>query len=184
MQHQRRLAACAVTGLLLTAACAPDSGPEPLAPTVQPSLTMDGVDPSADGVGPSASGHANMTQAPGVLRTFSFTARQMPDGTVEGKYTNHNRLGGIVNHGDIDCLMLLPPNGAVLSGPIRKHTLGEEFEGRRIVIRVEDNGEGADDPPDRVGFLVNLPAGSELDCRTFLPQTMFPVEAGNIQIRP
>jgi hypothetical protein len=164
---------------LLSAAivgCTPGSVSEPTTPELQALLAVDGV-------AAQVSGHANVTQAPGVLRTFSFSAREMPDRTVEGNYVNHNRLGGAVNHGEIDCLRLIPPNGAVLSGPTRKHT-NPAFEGGTTIFRVEDNGEGADSPPDRVSQLVIFMPGSPLDCHTFTPVVLLPVEGGNIQVRP
>jgi hypothetical protein len=159
-----------------TVGCAPGSVSEPARPELQALLTVDGV-------GAQVTGHASVTQAPGVLRTFSFSARQMPDGTVEGNFVNHNRLGDAVNHGEIDCLRLIPPNGAVLSGPIRKHT-NPDFEGGTTVFRVEDNGEGGDSPPDRVSQLLNFLPGVTADCHAVTPLILLPVEGGNIQVRP
>ena len=173
---QRLLWATTLLSIATLTGCTSASVSEPTAPESRALFARNGV-------GSQVTGHATVTQAPGVLRTFSFSARRMPDGTVEGNFVNHNRLGGAVNHGDIDCLRLIPPNGAVLSGPIRKHT-NPTFVGRRTVFRVEDNGEGGDDPPDRVSQLVNLPAGSTLDCQTLTPVVLLPVEGGNIQVRP
>lgn len=139
---------------------------------------------SSHASGSSARGHASVTQQPsGELRTFSFTARVMPDGSVKGEYVNHNRQGDAVNHGEIDCLRLIGANGAVMSGPIRKHT-NPAFEGFRSIVRVEDNGEGNDDPPDRVGMLNLVASTSTLDCQTFTPQILIPLEGGNIQVTP
>jgi len=107
----------------------------------------------------------------------------MPDGTVQGTYDNHNRQGDAVNHGEIDCLRLIGTNSAVMSGPVRKHT-NPVFEGSRSLIRVDDNGEGADDPPDGVSMLTIFPPDSEFDCMTFTPAATFPIVGGNVQIRP
>ena len=159
-------------------ACSTDSGGIAVAPQ------LDAVEAASGASGPSVTGHANMTQQPsGELRTFSFTGRVMPDGTVEGQFVNHNRQGDAVNHGEIDCLRLVGTNGAVLSGPIRKHT-NPALEGGTTIFRVEDNGEGTDDPPDRVSQLLNFAPGSTDDCTTVTPATMFPIEGGNIQVRP
>ena len=159
-------------------ACSSDLGDIAVAPQ------LGAVQTSAGAPGPSVTGHANMTQQPsGELRTFSFTGRVMPDGTVEGQFVNHNRQGDAVNHGEIDCLRLDGTNAAVLSGPIRKHT-NPALEGGTTVFRVEDNGEGTNDPPDRVSVLMNFAPGSTEDCTTVTPAIMFPIEGGNIQVRP
>lgn len=170
------LVAAAVIG------CTPDSPQAPLAPDPVPAFAVDAA-------GPSATGHGNVTQAPGVLRTFSFTARQLRDGRIEGEYENHNRLGGATNHGDIDC-MVITGNSAVLSGPIRRHTNPLFEEGFVTVFRVEDNGEGANDPPDQVSVLQihppPAPGQPEVNCRSgTLPAfAMRPIEGGNVQVRP
>jgi hypothetical protein len=135
--------------------------------------------------GPSASGHASVIQQPsGALRTFSFHARVMPDGSVQGEYDNHNRQAGFVNHGDIDCLRLIGTNGAVMGGPSRRSDNPAAGPGSRVIFRVEDNGEGAGDVPDRVSLLFLFPPGSTEDCQIFTPPNTSPIEGGNIQVRP
>jgi hypothetical protein len=187
------------TAALCTAAavaCTLEPNPNKLAPSATTrdltSSSSQGSASSSQGsalstqesAGPSASGHGNFTQAPGVLRTFSFEGRVMPDGSVEGNFNNHNRLGGIVNHGDIDCLRLIGTNGAVLSGPIRKHT-DPAFEGWTAGFRVEDNGEGSNESPDRVSVIFVVPPGRD-NCQAFTPgePSMRVLEGGNVQVRP
>jgi hypothetical protein len=120
----------------------------------------------------------------GAKRTFSFHARVMPDGTVEGEYDNHNRQGGFVNHGDIDCLRFDGPNSAVMSGPSQRSTNPAAPLGSSSILRVVDNGEGADDAPDQVSMLIIVPPGSTSNCMNFTPATMLPLVGGNIQVRP
>lgn len=134
--------------------------------------------------GPSASGHANVTLASGALRTFSFHARVMPDGTVDGEYENHNRFLGASNHGDVDCLRFIPPNRAVMSGTIRRTNNPGATPGGRTIFTVEDNGEGASDPPDRVSQLILLPPGSNQDCTNVTNTTSIAIEGGNIRVDP
>lgn len=156
------------------------------------SASTDALSPVSDALrssevasGPSVSGHANVIQLPsGALRTFSFHARVMPDGSVQGEYDNHNRQQGFVNHGDIDCLRLIGSNGAVLSGTIRKSDNPANVPGSRTIFRVEDNGEGEGAAPDRVSMLANVPAGSTTDCTNFTNAVLFEVVGGNIQVRP
>ena len=168
----------ALGGTILLA-CAADSNPT----AVRPRLSA--FELSEDVPGPWAGGHANVIQLPsGAKRTFSFHARVMPDGSVDGEYDNHNRQGGFVNHGEIDCLRFLGPNGAVMSGPSERSTNPAAPEGSISIFRVEDNGEGADDPPDRVSQLLIFPPGSAENCQTFTPATLIPLIGGNIQVRP
>jgi hypothetical protein len=149
---------------------------------VSPALNVSVATGSA---GPAASGHANVTQAPGILRTFSFHGRQQPDGLVHGTYVNHNRLADVVNQGDIDCLRLIGSNGAVLSGPARRHTVPGNV-GFISLFRIEDNGEGETDAPDRISGLFGFAPTAGVNCQTFTPptETLRPIEGGNIQVMP
>ena len=161
-------------------ACAADSSP-----TAARWPALAAVQLSEGASGPSASGHADVIQLPsGAKRTFSFHARVMPDGSVEGEYDNHNRQGGSVNHGDIDCLRFIGTNGAVMSGHVRRSTNPGAPPGSTAIFRVEDNGEGAHDVPDRVSQLTTLPPGSTPNCQTLTPVILFPLVGGNIQVRP
>ena len=161
-------------------ACASDS-----TPTAARSPASSALQPVEIAAGPSASGHADVIQLPsGAKRTFSFHARVMPDGSVEGEYDNHNRQGGFVNHGDIDCLRFIAPNDAVMSGRTQRSTNPAAPAGTVALFRVEDNGEGADDAPDRVSQLLIFPANSTESCQTVTPAILFPLVGGNIQLRP
>lgn len=178
MGSLRRAGLKVIAALTLNAAigCSADSRRELVAPKFAISSEL------ANGA--SASGHGNFTQAPGVLRTFSFEGRVMPNARVEGNYNNHNRLTGAINIGDIDCLRRVGTNGAVLSGIVRKHT-DPSAVGRTTLFRVEDNGEGENAVPDRISIVFVLPLGSPLDCTSFTPPDgfMLPIEGGNVQIR-
>jgi hypothetical protein len=164
--------------VLTVLACNADSsGQDQLSRIVSPAL-------SVDAAGPSVSGHGNLTQLPsGANRTFSFHARVMPDGTVQGEYDNHNRQGGFVNHGDIDCIRFIGTNGAVLSGRSTRSTNPLGPEGTVTIFRVEDLGEGAD-IIDRVSQLLIFAADSPNNCMNFTPPVLLPIEAGNVQVRP
>ncbi len=161
-------------------ACASESSPTAARPPASAAAQL-----SEGASGPSASGHADVIQLPsGAKRTFSFHARVMPDGSVDGEYDNHNRQAGFVNHGDIDCLRFVGTNGAVMSGPVQRSTNPGAPPGWRSIFRVEDNGEGANDVPDRVSQLAIVPPDSPLDCQTLTPEPLFPLVGGNIQVRP
>ncbi len=72
-----------------------------------------------------------------------------------------------------------------MSGPITVHSTAPEQEGRTGIFRVQDNGEGSNDPVDQMTLLRTLPPGSTMNCYNFGFQIpFFPIEAGNIQVRP
>jgi hypothetical protein len=133
--------------------------------------------------GSSASGHANWLNRGGQLVRRSFHARVMKDGTVEGSFVQHNAVTGAVVKGDINCLRLLSPTEAVLSGALRVDT-DSMVVGRTAIFRVGDGGEGSDATPDRMSGLLIPAAGSTLDCQTFMNPFFTPIESGNIQVRP
>jgi hypothetical protein len=133
--------------------------------------------------GPSASGHANWIN-PNSLDEIhrSFDAREK-DGVVEGNVVQHNKVSGFWFKGDINCLRLLSPNEAVLSGPVRESS-NPAIVGQTAIFRVGDGGEGSDDPPDRTSGLQFRPVGSTVDCNTFVNPLFTPIESGNIQVKP
>lgn len=131
--------------------------------------------------GPSASGHGNLTVG-GELRTFSFTAVTHKNGTVTGQAQLNNRAQDTRLHLDIDCLRVVG-NTATVSG-IVTNTTDPTLEGFRGIFRVEDNGEGANDPPDRISLVFLFPPSVPLDCNSNLGLPLIPIEAGNIQVRP
>ena len=154
-----------------------DSRTEPASP-ISPNAA------SAAESGPTASGHGDIIQLPsGALRTFSFHARVMPDGSVQGEYDNHNRQLGFVNHGDLDCIRFVGTNGAVMSGHATRSTNPAAPEGSVTIFRVEDNGEGAD-AQDRISQLLLFPAGSPNDCMNTIPPVLLDIVGGNVQVRP
>jgi hypothetical protein len=138
--------------------------------------------PSAWATGnPSASGHANLT-INGGLQTYSFNAIQGPNG-VSGQMTLDSRAQNINLQGDVTCLVI-NGNEAIIGGIITHITPNSDpsfffLVGQPFVLRVVDNGEGANDPIDLVSD-INAP----VDCSvgSFLP--LLPIEAGNINVNP
>ncbi len=147
-----------------------------------------------------ASGHGNLrvdgdgnpTEA---LRTFSFVAVRHPDGTVVGQAELQNRSDGLRVHVAIDC-MAIDGNQASLVGYVTQSN-NPEFAavGDGAIFGVEDNGEGRGDEPDRISFLFPFfPEDHDLVCElndagAYFPvevngAPLFPIEGGNIQVRP
>ncbi|SRR6266550_1748640 len=177
MPTSRHVATLLCAGTLLACSAEPTSN-YVLAPQLRLSETP------VNAAGPSASGHANVILASGALRTFSFHARVMPDGTVDGEYENHNRQLGTFSHGDINCLRFIGTNRAVMSATIRRTNNPGGTAGGRAIFTVEDNGEGAADPPDRVSSILLLPPGSNQDCSNFTNASSIAIVGGNVRVDP
>jgi len=129
--------------------------------------------------GPSSNGHGNIT-VNGELRTFSFHANTLKNGEVRGSLTLHNRVNDTFIRADIDCLRVIG-NTAHMSGVITRSS-EPAFEGLRAFFRVQDNGEGANSPPDGLSFLnvgPNVP-----DCNSAFSPPFQVIEGGNIQVKP
>jgi hypothetical protein len=128
----------------------------------------------------TGSGH---TIVDGELRTFSFTARQEPDGVVRGSAQIDNRAIDETFRIDVDCLVVAG-NIAMMSGVVSRHT-DEHAVGLTGVFGVLDAGEGsgATDAASQV-FLFRP---DTLTCRDIDPagsvDLAVPIVAGNVQVR-
>jgi hypothetical protein len=146
---------------------------------------------SAVGLGPSASGHGTIllqdTEGRTVRRQFSFSARQMPDGTVQGNAVIHNPSFDpkYDAHFDITCLQIVG-NRASFGGDVRKSSdpvFNDEFDA--AFFTVFDNGEpGADNDTISEVFFDNVvePSTCQFIGADDFPQ--IPIESGNVQVRP
>ena len=146
---------------------------------------------SAAAPGPSASGHGTilLEDADGrtVRRQFSFSAKQMADGTVQGHAVIHNpsfdpRYDA---HIDITCLLIVG-NRASFGGAVSKSSdpiFNDEYDA--AFFTVFDNGEpGADNDTISEVFFDNV---VEPGTCQFLGANDFPqieIESGNVQVRP
>jgi hypothetical protein len=138
-------------------------------------------------VGASASGHGNWFNAAGEYVSRSFHGVVKDGGIVEGNFVQHiTALNGDkrVNKGTIDCLRLLPPNEAVLSGIVEEN-ITPSLIGQVQVFRIKDNGEGSDDLPDEMSALVFRQPVLGIDCKNLTPlPAVTPIEGGNLQVKP
>ena len=136
----------------------------------------------------SATGAGQVHVGPGgeFLRTFSVSAREYADGTDKGQAEVQNRLGpfGPI-HIEIDCLKVVG-NTAYMSGFVKNitdPTLGIP-EGSKTYFAVQDNGEGAESPPDLLSFVFFTGEQTGPTCEEILDTAfVFAVEDGNIQVR-
>jgi len=130
----------------------------------------------------TGSGHAIRG---GELRTFSFTARRYADGTTEGQLQLNSRSFDVVVHIEIDCLRL-DGNIAIMSGHITRISDPEQGSvGELNRWRVQDNGEGASAPPDRVSGIPENTTNDQTTCEGNNSDRLLDrvVERGNIQVR-
>jgi hypothetical protein len=153
------------------------------------------ADPSPDqqvgaaqaATGGAASGRFELSAPIGnrAAEQYSFTALSTnPSPTAKGEIALKTLfINGVESnvHLDVDCLVIVG-NQAWFSGPARRYVLGgvEQPPGLYLVFRVEDNGEGANDPPDR-----GSPAfgGPPMACTLMPPFPLIPSANANIQVR-
>ena len=133
--------------------------------------------------GPSANGHGNLIVT-GELRTFSFTAVTQKGGGVTGESQLDNRAQGVKLHLAIDCLVVTG-NVARVSGIVTKATGPTAVQvGWKSIFHVQDNGEGANDPPDTISLVFSFPPSVAVDCTTPFVLPMLTIDDGNIQVKP
>ncbi len=178
----------AIAPLLLLLTCA-GPGDSPVGPD---QATLSG--PSQQAMTPvlesvTGSGHYGDTWT-----TYSFHAIRRVDGSVDGHYqVRRHPLGrpGARQHGRIICFVV-EGNQAWL-GAIRENTAAVTNEGSWTGFSVVDNGEGGNAPADLIASLVRN-TNDDRPAEDFAmaycankvlvePQTLRPVEAGNVQIR-
>jgi hypothetical protein len=135
--------------------------------------------------GPSAEGHGNWINAAGEYVSRTFSARDK-DGVVDGNFVQHvTATTGEkrVNKGDIDCLMILGPRDAMLSGPVHENA-NPALIGATQIFRVQDNGEGSKAVEDAQSALFFRDPATGINCRNFVPPVVTPIVSGNIQVKP
>jgi len=122
---------------------------------------------AADAAGPSANGEFQFSLLDGELRYIQFDVRTQKNGETKGQMT-FNEPGVFVT-AEFDCLQI-NGKGAVMSGVITSSNALDAI-GARILLVVEDNGEGVNTPsPDKLTWGVYtqaaqnwIPSDSELE---------------------
>jgi len=136
---------------------------------------------------PSASGEGSLTVG-GELQTVSFSAVQQEVGPATGQAQVVNPSTGLVADIAIVCLNILG-NRAFVGGFVTQSNLPSfTFPGDTAVFAGEDNGEGAQAPPDRI-TLTGFGSFPRPDCFDsgivdILNSMLTPIEEGNIQVNP
>ena len=141
--------------------------------------------------GPAASGHGTIlvqnTNGKTVRRQFSFSAKQMPDGTVQGHAILHNPSFDpkYDAHFSISCLQIVG-NRASFGGSIRKSSdpvFNDEFDA--AFFTVFDNGEpGADNDTISEVFFDNVVEPSTCQFIGADDFLQIPIQSGNVRVTP
>lgn len=117
----------------------------------------------------------------GEFRSFSFAATKRADGTATGQAQVNVRSLDASAHIAIDCLTV-DGNIAHVSGVVTHTSDPAVFvPDEQVHFAVEDNGRGADAPPDRV---TGIPENEPLTCNDALPSSAFNnIIRGNVRVR-
>jgi hypothetical protein len=117
----------------------------------------------------------------GEFRSFSFSARKRADGTSKGQAQVNARSLDALAHIAIDCLAV-DGNVAHMSGVITHTSDPTVFlPNEQVHFAVKDNGQGANDPPDRV---TGIPPNEPRTCNDALPSSAFnDIIRGNVKVR-
>lgn len=119
----------------------------------------------------------------GYRETYGFSARQRPDGSVDGNLELHwDPPYDVAAHGDITCLNV-QGNGAWIGFVITHTNQPESFPvGGESVFHVVDNGSGGNAPDDQVSFFFGAPAAV---CGYLVgpPAELFDWTHGNVTVR-
>lgn len=130
--------------------------------------------------GNKATGGVKQPTGDGNEAQRAFTAQGSPTsakGQIQQKLVDPS--GNLVRqfHGVVDCYFQ-EGNRARFSGVITK-SRGEDVEGQFFIYAVEDNGEGANAPVDRIAARRSV---VPFDCQLPVVQPTQPVTSGNIQV--
>ena len=146
---------------------------------------------TAPGAGPSASGHGTVllqnTQGKTVRRQFSFSARVLPDGSVQGSGVLHNPSFDPKYDAQftITCLQVVG-NRASFGASIRKTSdpvFNDEFDAAFFTVFDNGNPGNGNDTISEV-FFDNVvdPSACQFIGADDFPQ--IPIESGSVSVRP
>lgn len=116
---------------------------------------------------------------PGCNANFSLVAIKYADGSVKGQYTDQFGHGNGGFHATVDCLSVVG-NNAWIGGVIKSGTYPgvPNAVGRRVVTRVQDNGNSAKDPPDKISYSFL----SNVSCTTNFAAALLDVPWGQVKV--
>jgi len=136
----------------------------------------------------SVSGHVEFINAIGNHIRYSIHAVRHRDGSVSGEGEEHAETpaGDFVRRTHVTVVCFTVAGNVARIGVVVDQTRGAGLPpGTEGFLTVVDNGEGHEAPPDMASVGVAGPPGSaQAHCDRGLPRPLFPIDAGNIQVRP
>jgi hypothetical protein len=177
---------------LAVAGCG-ESATRPSGPIASGGPTFDvGTEEAA--TGGRASGHEAIIVVDVITEKTSFIALSTaPFPTAKGELEHHVTAPGLTGelHGDVDCLVIVGKE-AILSGSVESYVVnGVTIPALQFILRVEDNSEGTNSPPDRASQINVLappnfpfPIPDLCESQVLVPEPLFPTQEGNIQVQP
>ncbi len=176
----RRAAALALAGVIGMGAC--DTMTEPTGEEAPAPRFSQGP------VVQSVTGSGNFHFQGDFVRIFTDVAQLLADGSVRGQWERANPGvpggGATKSHGVVTCFTIIG-NQAWLGGYATSGNFSTPPD-NEVGWRVVDNGQGANSPPDEISLqAVARPPGFAASwCANTPPLGTFPIQAGNIQVRP
>src|SRR5262249_46765329 len=140
---------------------------------------------AAQGVEESVTGHVDFVNPNNQNHVrYSVSAIRHSDGSVSGEVESHlvTSAGDVTSgHGTVTCFTLVG-NTARIGGRV-DHVVPET----QFKLTVMDNGQGSNAAQQDMAspIVVSAPPTAGRHCGpTFIPQNLFPIDRGNIQVRP
>jgi hypothetical protein len=139
---------------------------------------------SATGVALGATGHSargsgHVTFGP-TMENVSFSAQQTAGFAATGSAEVNDITAGVRAHIDVNCLNVIG-NYAIVSGVVTSSS-EEALVGDEAAFAVQDNGEGANAPPDLMSIVNFYNVGVGPDCTVQAEYDLAPITGGNIQV--
>lgn len=152
------------------------------------------VEATGQGIVESVTGSTRMTvplsvfdpslEGDAVMRTLSYNALRHADGRVSGQYEYQIVVQGEHDfvHGTVICFKA-EGNRAWIGATVDSAS-APALEDLYSWWQVEDNGQGANDPPDRTTFLgFGSLEATIAYCEGPAPRFIFEIDHGNVQVR-
>lgn len=117
-----------------------------------------------------------------VYRTFTINAITHQDNSTSGHIEIQNRETGTTTHIKLNCLYVAGGKVARMTGVVER-TTNPDWEGLPVWVKVVDNGEGKNSPPDEITLVWFFFDGAPSCTDTWWDATTSPIQAGNIQVR-
>ncbi len=127
----------------------------------------------------SAGGH-DLNIAENTDANFSLVAIEYGDGSMSGQWTDQfgQQDGGF--HAEVNCLRVVG-NQAWISGVITSGSVpGFDLTGLPVITRVQDVGNSANDPPDRISFSF---IGNPTPCTATPNLILLPMTDGQVTVQ-